>query len=486
MGNTLKEKTISGFKWSFLDNVGKVGGQFVIGIILTRLLSPADFGLVGMLTIFIVIGQALTNSGFGQALVQKKDADLTDFSTVFYFNILASTFIYFIIYVCSPHIASFYNEPQLVLLTKVICLNFVINAFGLIQIVYLEKALDFKAPSIIGIVSVFVSGAVSIVLAYKDFGVWALVVNTVLRSLITTVLLWFVSKWRPVLIFSKKSLATMFSYGSKILLAGLLQSVFRNIYYLIIGRVFEAKSLGYYTRAAQFTELPVNTLTTVIQKVTFPVFSSIQNDTVKIVDGYTKVYRLLAFAALPLMAFIYITSEPLIEIVLGEKWLPVVPYLKLMCVYSWLYVFFTINNQIITIKGRSDFYLRIQIIDKVFIVLAIVLTYKYGISALIYGHMIATVLTFFVGCYFLKKIIAITLYSQLRNIFPFFVASLFMLIAGILLSKVITNNIQYLLACFTAAPGIYILLLWLFKVEELNHGFNKAKEYLKKLKRQKL
>ncbi|HYQ58146.1 MAG TPA: lipopolysaccharide biosynthesis protein [Draconibacterium sp.] len=483
MGTTLKEKTISGFKWSFLDNIGKVGGQFAIGIILTRLLSPADFGLVGMLTIFIVIGQALTNSGFGQALVQKKDAAKSDFSTVFYFNILASLFIYALIFICSPYIAQFYNEPRLVLLTKVICLNFVINAFGLIQIVYLEKELEFKAPSIIGIVSVFVSGGVSIVLAYKGFGVWSLVVNTVLKSLITTLLLWFVSKWRPALIFSQKSLASMFSYGSKILLAGLLQSVFRNVYYLIIGRVFQARSLGYYTRAAQFTELPVNTLTAVIQKVTFPVFSSIQNDTGKIIEGYIKVFRLLALAALPLMAFIYISSKPLIEIVLGEKWLPVVPYLKLMCIYSWVYVFFTMNNQIITIKGRSDYYLQIQIIDKILIVLAIVLTYKNGISALIYGHMAATVITFFVGCYYLKKIIAISLGSQLKNIFPFFVASLFMLSTGILLSKVITNNIQYLLTCTTIAPTVYILLLWVFKVEELNIGFNRIKIYLKRLKK---
>ncbi|WP_319480765.1 lipopolysaccharide biosynthesis protein [uncultured Draconibacterium sp.] len=485
MSSTLKEKTVNGFKWSFLDNVGKVGGQFVIGIILTRLLSPADFGLVGMLTIFIVIGQTLTNSGYGQALVQKKDADLTDFSTVFYFNILASTLIYAVIFVCSPYIARFYNEPQLVLLTKVICLNFVINAFGLIQIIYLDKALDFKAPSIIGIVSVFVAGGVSIVLAYNDFGVWALVVNTVLRSLITTLLLWFVSKWRPIFVFSKKSLASMFSYGSKILLAGLLQSVFRNIYYLIIGRIFDAKSLGYYTRAAQFTELPVSTLTIVIQKVTFPVFSSIQNDTEKVIGGYNKVYRLLASAAFPLMVFIYISSGPLIEIVLGEKWLPVVPYLKLLCLYSWVYVFFTVNNQIITIKGRSDFYLHIQIIDKILIVLAIALTYKKGISALILGHMVATVITFFVGCYYMKKVIAISLLSQLKNIFPFFVASLFMLATGILISKIISGNIQYLLACIIIAPVVYMFGLWIFKVKELNIGFNWAKTTIKKFKNKK-
>src|SRR5690554_3383035 len=269
---TLQQKTITGFKWSFLDNIWKTGGQFVIGIILTRLLSPEDFGLIGMITIFIVIGQSLTNSGFGQALIQKKDADSVDFSTVYYFNIFASLVIYFILYFAAPYIAEFYNQPQLILLIKVICLSFVIDALGRIHLVYLEKKLDFKSPSVIGIISVLISGIISIAMAYAGFGVWALVAHTVIRSLLTTILFWWVSKWRPLLIFSKKSLSTLFAFGSKILVAGLMQSIFQNIYYLIIGRVFSAQSLGYFTRATQFKDLPVITLTSMVQKVTFPVF----------------------------------------------------------------------------------------------------------------------------------------------------------------------------------------------------------------------
>jgi O-antigen/teichoic acid export membrane protein len=470
MSNTkLKEKTIKGLQWSFVDKFGKLGGQFIIGLILARLLSPADFGLVGMITIFIVIGESLTNSGFGQALIQKKDADSVDFSTVFYFNIFASVLIYLLVYLGSPFIADFYHEPQLVLITKVISLTFVINAFGLVHLTYLEKKLDFKAPALIGVISVVVSGTISIILAYKGFGVWALVVHTVLRSIIATLLFWKISYWKPLLQFSMSSLKGLFSYGYNILVAGLIDSFFRNIYFLIIGRFFSAQSLGYYTRAVSFNDMPVMTITGLVQNVTYSVFSSIQDDNNKIIAGYTKVIRGLLAVVLPLMVIVFITSKPLISIVLGEKWLPVVPYLKLMALYGWIYVIQTINNQIITVKGRSDYYLHIKIIDKTLIVISIFLTFKYGIMAMIYGHMAATIVTYLAGNIYLNKIINIPLSYQLKNIFPFFVSALIMLLSNYFLSG-ITSDIWYLLISVLSGSVVYLLLLWLFKVEELNQG----------------
>ena len=464
----LREKTITGFKWSFIDNVGKYGGQFVVGIILTRLLTPEDFGLVGMITIFIVIGQSLTNSGFGQALIQKKNADDIDFSTVYYFNIFASIIIYLIVFFGAPLIADFYNQPQLIPLTKIISLAFVIDAFGRINQVYLEKHLDFKSPSIIGVVSVAVSGSISITLAYLGFGVWALVANTLIRSFMTTILLWVVSNWRPLFVFSSRSLKSLFVFGSKILVAGLMQSIFQNIYYLIIGRFFSAQSLGYFTRAVQFRDMPVNTLTVIIQKVTFPVFSTIQDNDEKLVPGYTKAIRMLSAVVFPFLVIIFITSKPLIEIVLGEVWLPVVPYLKVMVLYGWIQVIYTINNQIITVKGRSDYYLQIQIIDKVLIVSSILLTYKYGIMAMIYGNMAATIITFLVGSGYLKRVIHITLLYQLKQISPFFFSATAMLLSSIPLSIYIENEIGYLLSSLTVSLIVYVVLMWIMKVKELN------------------
>ncbi|MDD4107377.1 MAG: lipopolysaccharide biosynthesis protein [Prolixibacteraceae bacterium] len=470
----LKEKTVNGFKWSSLDKFGKLGGQFVVGIILTRLLDPVDYGLIGMITIFIVIGQSLINSGFGQALIQKKDADNVDFSTVFYFNIFASVLIYLILFFSAPLIARFYDQPQLIPLIKVICLSFVIDAFGLVHITWLAKNLHFKAPSLIGIISVIISGTISILMAYKGFGVWALVSHVVLRSAITSFSLWWVSKWKPLLVFSKTSLKKLFSFGSKILIAGLMQSIFHNIYFLIIGRFFIAESLGYYTRAVQFRDLPVKTITAVVQNVTFPVFSALQDDDGKLFSGYTKVIRMLSAAVLPLMVLIFMTSRPLIHMVLGEKWLPVIPYLKLMALYGWVYVIFTINTQIVVVRGRSDYYLQIQIIDKVLIVIALLLTYKYNIMAIIYGNMVATVMTALVTGIYLRKVINISLLYQLKSILPFIFAAFIMLICGIILEKYIKNDLWYLLSSVSLSTMIYIFILWIIKVDELKTGIKMA------------
>jgi teichuronic acid exporter len=474
---SLKQKTITGFKWSFIDNVGKYGGQFIVGIILTRLLTPEDFGLVGMITIFIVIGQSLTNSGFGQALIQKKDASDVDFSTVYYFNIFASIVIYLIIFFTAPLIAKFYNQPQLISLTKVISLAFVIDALGRIHLVYLEKQLNFKSPSIIGIVSVTVSGAVSITMAYLGFGVWALVANTIIRSTMTTILLWVVSSWKPLAVFSKKSLGTLFMFGSKILVAGLMQSIFQNIYYLIIGRFFSAQSLGYFTRAVQFKDMPVNTITVIVQKVTFPVFSTIQDDDGKLIPGYTKAIRMLSAVVLPFLVMIFITSRPLILIVLGEKWLPVVPYLQVMVLYGWIQVIYTINNQIITVKGRSDYYLQIQIIDKVLIIASILVTYKYGIMAMIYGNMVATIATYLVECIYLKKVIHITLAYQFKQIAPFFLAALAMLLSSLPLAYYFDNEVWYLFGSVVISSFVYLAMIWLMRVEELREGVAYARKF---------
>jgi len=475
----LKEKTVNGFKWSSLDKLGKLGGQFVVGIILTRLLSPVDYGLIGMITIFIVIGQSLINSGFGQALIQKKDADNVDFSTVFYFNIFTSILIYLILFLSAPLIARFYNQPQLISLIKVICISFVIDSFGLVHVTWLTKNLHFKAPSLIGIISVIISGTISIIMAYRGFGVWALVTHTVLRSAITSFSLWWVSKWKPLLVFSTKSLKKLFSFGSKILVAGLMQSVFENLYFLIIGRFFIAESLGYYTRAVQFKDLPVKTITAVVQNVTFPVFSALQDDNAKLISGYTKVIRMLAAIVLPLMVIIFITSGPLIRLVLGEKWLPVIPYLKLMALYGWIYIIFTINTQIVVVRGRSDYYLQIQIIDKVMIVIALLLTYRYNIMAIIYGNMAATVITAVVTSIYLRKVINITLLYLMKNIVPFIFAASFMLMSGIILERYIINDIWYLLSSVSLSFAVYIFILWILKVDELKSGIKMASNLIK-------
>lgn len=464
----LRGKTLTGFKWSSINQIGLSAGQFVVGIVLARLLSPKEFGMIGMIIIFIVIGKTLTNSGFGQALIQRREATQKDFSTVFYFNILASIVIYLAVFAATPLIANFYNEPKLIPIIKVLGLIFIIDAIGQNQSTYLEKRLIFKAPSLIGIVSVSIAGIVSITMAYQGFGVWALVANVLVKGIITTILYWVISTWRPTFEFSIISLKGLYSYGSKLLLAGLLHSFFSNIYHIIIGRLFPTQTLGYYTRATSFKDMPIMTISAIVKKVTYPAFSAIQDNNSRLISGYTKLIRVLAAIVLPIVTIMFVTCRPLIEIVIGEKWLPVVPYLRIMCLYGWIYIIFTINNQIITIKGRSDYYLHIQIIDKVLILTSIFFTYKYGITAMIYGHMVSTIITYFIGSFYLRKLLEITITHQLRNILPFFISAAVALFAGIFASNSIANNYNNIIFSTITCGFIYLLLLRICRVKELD------------------
>lgn len=475
----LRKKTINGFLWSFIDNAGTVGGQFIIGIILARLLTPADFGIIGMLTIFISVGQSLINSGFGQALIQKKDSNQIDFSTVFYFNVLISIILWMIIWICSPYIAKFYNQPQLELLAKVLCFSFVISSFGWMQQIHLSKSIEFKAQSIIGIVSVLFSGSIGIYLAFKGFGVWALVFQTLIKNIVTVLLLWKVNSWRPTLEFSYNSLKGLFNYGSRILFGTLIATIFSNIYLLVIGRLFNAQSLGYYTRASQFKDLPVNTITSIVQKVTYPVFSSIQDDDIKLINGARRINRILLSISLPIMVILYLVASPLIHFILTDKWMPAVPYLQMLCTFGWIYVLQTTNVTIFTIKGRSDYYLTFQLIEKIIIILAIMITYRFGIKAMILGQMISSILSYFLSSIFMRKVIDIKIIMQLIDIFPFLLSALVMLVITYSLTINIKSDLIMIITTGIIGSFSYLLTLWILRVEEIKLGFNYFKTFLK-------
>lgn len=476
----LRKKTIDGFFWSFFDSVGTVGGQFVIGIILARLLTPADFGLIGMLTIFIAIGQSLMNSGFAQALIQKKDSNHIDFSTVFYFNIFSSIILWLAIWLCAPYIAVFYNQPQLGLLAKVLCFSFVIDSFGWIQQIHLNKAIEFKAQSIIGVVSVLVGGSIGIYLAVSGYGVWSLVIQTLIRTTVKVLLLWKVNSWRPTLVFSFRSLKGLFGYGSRILVGGLIATIFQNIYLLLIGRLFNAQSLGYYTRATQFKDLPVSTINTIVLKVTYPVFAKLQDDDIKLKTGFRKVSRILVSISLPLMVILYLIADPLIRIMLTEKWMPVVPYLQMLCTFGWIYVLQTTNITVFTVKGRSDYYLNFQIIEKIIIIFAIVVTYRFGIEAMIWGQMVTTILSYLLSSYFMRKVIDIKFKTQITNILPFLLSALIMLAVTLFITRNIKSDIINIITTCTIGSAVYLLFLWIQQVDEVIFVINYLTKQMKK------
>lgn len=473
----LKQKTLKGFFWSFIDIGGSFTGQFIIGIILARLLTPADFGLTGMLTIFIAVGQSLSNSGFGQALIQNKETNQVDFSTVFYFNILTGLFLWIIIWFCAPYIAKFYNQPQLVSLAKYLCFSFVISSFGWIQQIHLTKSVEFKAQSLVGLISILVGGSVGIYFAYSGYGVWALVIQTLVKNAISALLFWKVSSWRPSLVFSFSSLKSLFVYGSRLLVGGLISTTFTYIYTIVIGRVFNAQSLGYYTRASQLKDTPILSISSIIQRVTFPVFSKIQDDKEKLIRGFRKSSRMLLLATLPMMMLLFLTASPLIHFLLTDKWMPVVPYLKIMCIYGWFYVLQTMNVVFITAKGRSDYYLKFQIIEKVLITIAIAVTFRYGIKVMLYGQMLSTILSFLVSSFYLRKVVDVKLKTQFSDIMPFLLSASLVSVITFFITRNINSDIINIITTCTIGSGMYLFFLWIFRVEETILGFN----YLLKL-----
>jgi O-antigen/teichoic acid export membrane protein len=426
MGDSLKSKTLHALFWSFFESAGVQAVRFVIGIILARLLFPEQFGLIGMLMIFMAVAQTFLDSGFGAALIQKKDATQIDICSIFYFNILVGILIAGILSLVAPWIASFYNQPILTNLTRAMSLVIVINSFGLIQTVILSKQIDFKTQTKVSLVSGVSSGAIGIALAATGFGVWSLVAQQISGAFFRTFFLWFLNPWRPVLIFSFKSLKEMFGFGSKLLASGLLNQVFENIYFPVIGKLFSATDLGFFTRAKTFGELPSHTLSGMVGRVTFPVFSSIQDDPVRLKRGLKKALTTLVLINFPMMIGLAVIARPMIIVLLTEKWAESIVYLQLISILGLLYPLHLINLNVLQALGRSDLFLRLEILKKILIVLNIAITWRWGISAMICGMIGTSIISYYMNSYYNGALIGYTIKEQLQDLSSYLFVSVLM------------------------------------------------------------
>ena len=317
--SSLKQKTVSGLLWSFIDNMAQKGITFIVGIILARLLLPAEFGLIGMITIFIAISTSFMESGFGAALIRKQDCTDADFSTVFYFNLTVGVFFYVLLFFLAPAISRFFNEPLLVSLVQVLSIVIVIDSLTIIQRTILTKRIDFKLQTKISVISSVISGVIGVAMAYQGFGVWSLVAKTLSQRGVNSLLLWLWNRWKPMLVFSKQSFMELFSFGNKLLLSGLINTIFQNVYYLVIGKYFSAQELGYYTRADQFRALPSQNLMSIVSRVSYPVLAQMQDDKIALKLNYKKMIKssmLLSFILLLGMAAV---AEPMGIILIGAE-----------------------------------------------------------------------------------------------------------------------------------------------------------------------
>ena len=424
--SSLKEKTVKGVMWSSIDRFSTQGIQFVFSILIARQLLPSDYGVVAMLGIFLAVSQTFIDSGFGTALIRKIDRTDTDFSTVFYFNIVVAAFFYLVLWFAAPYIAAFYEIPLLEDVTRVVALTLIFSSLSGVQNAKLSIAIDFKTRAKISVSVTLLTGAIGLWMAYNGYGVWALVVQSVFASLLGTVLLWCLVRWRPKRTFSWQSFREMFSFGSKLLASALLDTIYNNMYTLIIGKFFSSATLGLYSRASSLARYPSSNITGVLQGVTFPVLSSIQNEPERLAGAYKRFLRLSAFVIFPSMIGLAAVADPLIRLVLTDKWEGCIYLLQIVCFSMMWYPIHAINLNLLQVKGRSDFFLKVEIIKKIQGVLILFITVPMGIVAMCYGSVVSSLLCLIYNTYYTQKLIGYGYVAQMKDLLHILVHSLVM------------------------------------------------------------
>jgi teichuronic acid exporter len=478
---TLKQKTLTGLSWSFIDNIAVYGIQFIFGIILARFLSPVEYGLIGMLTIFIAISFSFIDSGFSQAIIRKQKATQIDYSTVFYFNIIVSLIFYFVLFFSANTISSFFDEPILEIILKILGIGLIIDSLSIIQRARLTKQINFKLQTKISVIASISSGIIGIILAFKGFGVWSLVVKMLTRQAFTTTFLWIWNEWKPSFVFSIKSFKEMFAFGSNLLFSGLIDTIYRNIYLLIIGKYFSATELGYYTRADQFKNLPSKNLSAVINRVSYPVLATIQNDKEQLKAACKRLIKSTMFITFILMIGLAAIAKPMVLTLIGEKWLPSVIYIQLLCIAGMLYPMHIINLNILKVIGRSDLFLKLEVIKKLLAIPIIFIGISFGIQAMIIAMFFNSLIGYFINSYYTGKFIGYSSIQQLRDIYSSFIISL--LLGGIIFLEghllKIHFSIIFIIQIFT---GI-ILFFVLVEATKLNDYIYLKNIVLKKIKK---
>ena len=404
--------------WTFGQQFGVQAISFVVSIVLARLLLPKEFGLLGMISVFVGIGASLMNSGLTQSLIRTQCPDQEDYSTVFFFNLIGSIIVYWLLFLTAPFISEFFSQPILIKIIRIYCLTFIISAFSQVQLTKLTKEMNFKLQLTIAIPSLLLSGVLGISLAYKGFGVWSLVWMSVFQSFLNTLQLWVKTDWVPSFIFNVRKFKYHFKFGYKLTLSGLLDTIFTNIYQIIIGRFFIPAQLGFYTRADSLKQLPVNNISGALNKISYPLFASIQDDNLRLKKAYKQIMEMVIFVVSPVLVFMGVLAEPLFRFLFTEKWLPSVPYFQILCLTGILYPLHAYNLNILNVKGRSDLFLKLEIIKKIFIAIMILSTIRFGILGLIWGQLLSSILAFFINTYYSGKFLNYNAWQQMHDILP--------------------------------------------------------------------
>ena len=467
MGDTLKKQTINGTIWSSIERFSVQGIQFIVMIIMARILTPADYGLVGMLAIFIAVSQSLIDSGFSQALIRKLDRTETDNSTVFLFNIIVGLLLYLILFLCAPAIAEFYGKPVLCPLTRAIGIGLIFNSLTVVQRALLTIRLDFKTQAKASLIGATLSGVAGIWMAHAGYGVWSIVVQQLCNLGLITTFLWIFSKWKPTWHYSWKSFRELFGFGSKLMASGLLDTAYRNIYLIVIGKIFSASDLGYFTRGQQFSDLISSNITGIMQRVTYPVMCTIQNDDTRLRDAYRKILRITVFVVFPLLAGLGAIAEPLILTLLTEKWIFTATLLVPLCLTGMWYPVHAINLNLLQVKGRSDLFLRLEIIKKILAVTILCITIPFGLITMCWGMLANSLIALIINTHYTGKLIKVGFIRQFMDIFPSLALSLIMAaVVYTTMSVLHVSSIAELIIGICEAIAIYATLAAIFRFPE--------------------
>lgn len=468
MAESYKNKTVKGLAWSGIDNMVQYGVTFVVSIVLARLLSPSDYGLIGLTAIFTSVCSSIINGGFSTALIRKKDATDADYNTVFIVNLTMSILLYAIIFACAPLIAQFFGRHELVALTRVSSLDMVIGALAIVQRTRLVKRIDFKTQTKITFIGSICSGTIGIVMAILGFGVWALVAQQLSSRIIRTVLLWFYNKWIPKLSFSSQSFHELFGFGWKMMVSGILDTVWKDLYPVIVGKFYSPDTLGQYTRARHFARFFSSNLTKVIQRVTYPVLSNIQDDKERMVKAYRKMIKTTMFVTAISMFFLGAIAEPLIYCLIGPKWHEASTYLPLMCISSSVYPLHAINLNMLQVQGRSDLFLGLEIIKKIIAIGPLMIGAFVGIMPMLYTSIFTTIIVYFLNSYYSGRFIGYSSWMQIKDIAPsygiaiavafsvFFIKYLPISFWFVLPIQIILGVVVFFFLCHETKPEEYI------------------------------
>jgi teichuronic acid exporter len=463
----LKNTVISGVLWNSLEKISVKLGQFAVGIVLARLLVPSDFGLIGMLTIFIAISQSFVESGMWSGLIQYQDRSDVDFSTVFIFNFSVSILFYLILFFSAPLISQFFSTPELTPIARVVGLNIIINSISIVQRSRLNISYNFKQLAKVNSLSVIISGIVSIIFAMAGFGVWSLVIRQIIHSGVSAFMLWFYSTWKLSLIFSRTSFNRLFGYGSKLLMAGIYAKIINNSFNMVIGKYYSVGELGFYTQAKTLASLSSDTVSSILKQVTFPILAALQHDPDQMIHVHKRLVRMTAFVVFPVMLTFATLSQPFVLQLLGSKWIPMIPLLQWMCFSKLLHPLSAINLNLLNANGRSDLFLKVELLKAPIIIASLFFTLPYGVEMIVIGQVVISIIFFFVDTFIPGRIYGYTTLDQIKDILPTLLVSIASALATYIIIAFTDPLFLKLIAGIATSIVLYISLNLVVKSNEL-------------------